>query len=83
MAFYFEEKVLLALPLLIPIGIWAVLNFKRLYFFLLALIPLSIEFDVTESLATDLPTEPLMAGFLLIALFYLIRNARKVDFSSY
>ena len=81
MAFYFEEKVLLALPLLIPIGIWAVLNFKRLYFFLLALIPLSIEFDVTESLATDLPTEPLMAGFLLIALFYLIRNARKVDFS--
>lgn len=79
--FYFEQKVLLALPFTLPIGIWAIQNFKSLYFFLLALIPLSIEFDVTESLATDLPTEPLMAGFLLLGLFYALRHARKIDFS--
>lgn len=79
--FYFEQKVLLALPFTIPLGIWAVQNFKSLYFFLLALIPLSIEFDVTESLATDLPTEPLMAGFLLIALLFGLRHLRKIDFS--
>ena len=81
LGFYFDQKVLLAFPFIAPLSVWAIVNFKSLYFFLLALIPLSMEFDVTESLATDLPTEPLMAGFLLIALLYLIRHARKIDFS--
>ena len=79
--FYFEQKVLLALPFAMPLSVWAIQNFKSLYFFLLAWIPLSIEFDVTASLATDLPTEPLMAGFLLIALFYGLRHVRRIDFS--
>ncbi|MCD8528593.1 MAG: hypothetical protein LRY27_01095 [Chitinophagales bacterium] len=48
---------------------------------MLALIPLSIEFDVSAGLATDLPTEPLMAGFLLLSLFYLFKNANRIDFS--
>ena len=64
-----------------PLSVWAIQNFKSLYFFLLAWIPLSIEFDVTDNLATDLPTEPLMAGFLLIALFYGLRHVRRIDFS--
>lgn len=81
MGFYFNQKVLLAIPFVVPIMLWAVVNFKSLYFVLLALIPLSIEFDVTENLATDLPTEPLMAGFLLIALFYLLKHAKRIDFS--
>lgn len=63
------------------VALWAIVNFKSLYFALLALIPLSIEFDVTESLATDLPTEPLMAGFLLIGFAYLLFNAKKIDFT--
>ncbi len=79
--FYFEQKLLLALPFVAIVAVWGIVNFKSLYFFLLALIPLSIEFDVSESLATDLPTEPLMAGFLLIGLFYLLRNAKQLDFS--
>lgn len=69
------------MPFALLIAVWGIINFKTLYFFLLALIPLSIEFDVSESLATDLPTEPLMAGFLLLGLFYFFRNARKIDFS--
>ena len=72
---------MLALPFAVLVALWGIVNFKTLYFALLALIPLSIEFDVTESLATDLPTEPLMAGFLLIGLFYLLFNAKKIDFS--
>ena len=79
--FYFEQKALLALPFVALVALWSIVNFKTLYFALLAVIPLSIEFDVTESLATDLPTEPLMAGFLLISLFYLLFNAKKIDFS--
>ena len=71
----------MALPFVALVALWSIVNFKTLYFALLAVIPLSIEFDVTESLATDLPTEPLMAGFLLISLFYLLFNAKKIDFS--
>lgn len=80
-SFYFEQKALLALPFVAIVAIWAIVNFRSLYFFLLALIPLSIEFDVSEGLATDLPTEPLMLGFLLITLSYLLQNAKKIDFS--
>ncbi|MCB9256260.1 MAG: O-antigen ligase family protein [Chitinophagales bacterium] len=80
-AFYFEQKALLALPFVALLGLWAIVNFRTLYFFLLALIPLSIEFDVSEGLATDLPTEPLMMGFLLISSAYLLQNLRKIDFS--
>lgn len=70
-----------ALPFGALVALWGIVNFKTLYFALLALIPLSVEFDVTESLATDLPTEPLMSGFLLIGVFYLLFNAKKIDFS--
>lgn len=79
--FYFEQKALIILPFAAFVALWGIVNFKSLYFFLLALIPLSIEFDVSESLATDLPTEPLMVGFLLIGIFYLLYNAKKIDFS--
>lgn len=79
-AFYFNEKVLMVLPFIVPIVVWGVVNFKSLYFFLLALIPLSVEVNVTSSLGTDIPTEPLMALFLCLTLFYVLNNLKKVDF---
>ena len=79
--FYFSQKALIILPFIGFVALWGIVNFKSLYFLMLALIPLSIEFDVSDSLATDLPTEPFMVGFLLIGIFYLLYHAKKIDFT--
>lgn len=80
-AFYFDEKVLAVVPFSIIVLMWGIVNFKILYFFLLALIPLSIEVDVAQGLGTDIPTEPLMVIFLCLTLFYVLNNLKKIDFS--
>jgi len=77
----FHQKVLLVVPAVFPLIYLAIADFKKIYFSLLFLIPLSFEFQVTESLGTDLPTEPLMVGLMLTLVFYYIKNARKIDFS--
>jgi len=79
--FYWDQKVLIFAPFIAFVAIWSIVNFKSLYFLMLALIPLSIEFDIGTTLATDLPTEPFMIGFLLVTIFYLLHNAQKIDFT--
>lgn len=81
LGFHYEQKIFLALPFVIPIVYLGVTDFKKFYYTLLFFIPLSTEIDVTESLGTDLPTEPLMVGLMLLVLFYLIKNIQKIDFS--
>ena len=81
LGFYFNQKVFFAVPAIFPLAYLAVTDFKKIYFALLFLIPLSIEFQVTESLGTDLPTEPLMVCLMLAIILYLIKNAKKIDFS--
>ena len=81
LSFVFHQKVLLAIPAIIPLAYIAISDFKKIYFALLFLIPLSFEFQVTESLGTDLPTEPLMVGLMITLVFYFIANAKKIDFS--
>jgi len=80
-AFVLHQKVLLIIPVIFPLVYLAISDFKKIYFSLLFLIPLSLEFQVTESLGTDLPTEPLMIGLMLTLVFYFIKNAKDIDFS--
>lgn len=81
LAFHFQQKAFFAIPAFIPLVYIAITDFKKIYFALLFLIPFSIEYQVTESLGTDLPTEPLMIGLMLALLLYLIKNAKKINFS--
>lgn len=81
LGFYFNQKALFVIPAVFPLVYLAITDFKKIYFALLFLIPLSIEFQVTESLGTDLPTEPLMIGLMLALILYFIKNAKKIDFS--
>lgn len=69
------------MPAVFPLVYLAIVDFKKIYFALLFLIPLSVEFQLTESLGTDLPTEPLMLGLMLTLIFYYIKNINKIDFS--
>lgn len=77
-AFYFEQKLLFVIPAVVVFTLIAIQNYRFIYFFLLALIPLSIEFDVTSSLATDLPTEPLMVSLLGIVCLLVAKNIKNI-----
>ncbi len=71
LALHFDFMPLAAAPALVP-AVWLGLsNFSFLYFVLLFSLPLSMEFNFTPSLGTDLPSEPLMVGLMLITIFYL------------
>ncbi len=65
----FHQKLLLVLPFAALAGFAFGLNLRFLFFALLFTLPLSTEFEVTATLSTDLPDEPLMlllAGSLLV-----------------
>lgn len=74
-----ENPVFAAIPAGIWIGIWAAIDFKRLFYLLLFFLPLSIEFNITPSLGTDLPTEPLMVGLFLILIFYTASRLHQLN----
>ncbi|RXK60868.1 O-antigen ligase domain-containing protein [Lacibacter luteus] len=64
-----DQKLLLVLPFAVLGSIAFGLNIRFLFFALLFAIPLSTEFEVTATLSTDLPDEPLMlllAGSLFV-----------------
>jgi len=83
LAFYFEFKPLLLAPALIP-AVWLGVNdFPQLYYILLFFLPLSMEFSFTPSLGTDLPSEPLMIGLMLVTIFYLIKNQNALPQAYY
>lgn len=63
----------LLIPFVAAILLLPFYNFKAFYWLFLFSVPLSAEIQLNSSLAITLPDEPLMAGLLLITVFYLIR----------
>ena len=57
----------------------AIVDFKILYFLMLACIPLSTEVELPGGLATDLFSEPLMWLLTLAGVVWLLRNGSKLD----
>lgn len=82
LAAFFAELYYLAL---IPFGLIVVYlgitNFRILYYLLLFSIPISIEFSFSNSLATDLPDEPLMIGLMLITFVFIFSNYKSIPTS--
>jgi O-antigen ligase len=56
----------------------AVVDFKKIYFLMLATIPISIEFEI-GSFGTDLPSEPLILLLFLISIVWFFKNWREID----
>ncbi len=69
-------------PYLIPFAFlfawFAFFDFKKIYFLLIGLIPLTREFSLSGSLALDIPGEPVLIILMFIFLFHLIKN-KKYD----
>lgn len=76
-----EEYLLAGLPLVFILGFQTLVDFRKVYFILLACIPISTEFNFTPSLGTDLPTEPLIVGLTLTYILYFFKNPNRLRVS--
>jgi len=79
--FWFNQILLLLLPAAILVAAVALINFKVLFYLLIISIPFSIAYFFPGGIALNLPTEPLLAGFLLLVPFYFLLNQdqRSID----
>jgi O-antigen ligase len=75
-AFALRQYLLLVVPVVILFGYVALIDFKKIFFLLLFLLPLSTEVEI-GSFGTDLPTEPLMVALLFI---FIVFAAAKPHF---
>ncbi|MBK6947279.1 MAG: O-antigen ligase family protein [Haliscomenobacter sp.] len=69
-------------PLLLLLVIWTLVDTKKVFFLLMACIPISTEVVLPNGFGTDLPTEPLTVGLMLVALaLFLWRMPRLKGFT--
>ncbi|GJM35825.1 MAG: hypothetical protein DHS20C18_48260 [Saprospiraceae bacterium] len=65
-----EWYFLAGIPAFLILIYISIVDFRKVFYLLLACIPLSMEYYLPNGFGTDLPTEPLMVGLMLIALLY-------------
>lgn len=62
-------------PAVLLLIAWTIVDYRAIFFVLLACIPLSTEVVLPNGFGTDLPTEPLIIGLMLVAvILFLSRN---------
>jgi len=73
-----DAYFLFGLPVLY-LGIFlAIVDFRKIFYLLLATIPLSTELNLPGGFGTDFPSELLVIGLMGIYLLYFIRNGQKL-----
>lgn len=70
---------LAALPALVLLAYFTMVDFRKLFFILLAFIPLSTEIYLPNGFGTDLPTEPLIVGLMGVYLIYVFRHSERME----
>lgn len=75
----FEAWWLAGVPAALLVVWLTVVDFRRVYFLMLACIPLSIEMELPGGLGTDLPSEPLMWLLTLASVVWFLRHWHTVD----
>lgn len=76
---YTEFYLLAALVPFMLLVYVTIADFRLIYYLLLAVIPLSIEVTLPGGFGTDLPTEPLMVGLMLVFFGFVISSPKKFD----
>ena len=74
-----EAWWLIGIPAALLVGWLTIVDFRRVYFLMLACIPLSIEMELPGGLGTDLPSEPLMWLLTAVAVTWFLRHWNTVD----
>lgn len=58
-----------------------VVDYPKLYYFLLLVLPISFEFKVTRSLALNLPSEPIMVFLFLLLLVLWVKDRNLISWA--
>lgn len=74
-----EVYIASVLPLLFIFGLFIIKYFRQAYLLLWAVIPLSIEYELSSSLATDLPTEPYIVLLMGLTIIYYLANPQQLN----
>jgi len=74
-----EMYFLAGLPAVIIIAYLAIVDFRKLFFLLLICVPLSTEIVLPNGFGTDLPTEPLMIGLMMVYFLYVLKNGVQLS----
>ncbi len=77
-----EMYFLAGIPAFLLLVFISIVDFKKVFFLLFFCIPLSTEIELPGGFATDLPSEPLMVGLMLLYLLFVLRSVKniKTDF---
>lgn len=75
---YFATPVPLLLPIALAFTFQLLVDYEKIYLLLFLCLPISTEVFITEHLATDLPTEPLIVGLMLLYFLIIIVNPKKL-----
>jgi O-antigen ligase len=67
---------LAGIPALALYGYLAVVDFKKIFFLLLAFLPLTVEVWLPNGVVTDLPTEPMMVSMMVIYFLYVLKRGK-------
>ncbi len=74
-----EIYLLAAIPLIFLLAYTTIADYRTVYLLMLACLPLSTEFYFPNGLATDLPTEPIIIGLMLVFLFLVLYEQNIVE----
>ncbi|BDS14517.1 O-antigen ligase family protein [Aureispira anguillae] len=78
-AIFFETPIPFLIPIALAFVFQVLVDYEKIYFLLFMSIPLSTEVFLTDHLATDLPTEPLIVGLMLIYFFVVLTNPMSIN----
>ena len=70
---------LAAIPAVLLFVYIAVVDFKKIFFLLFALLPLTVEVWLPNGTVTDIPTEPMQVLLMGIYFLYVLKNGKKLD----
>ncbi len=74
-----EMYYLAGIPAFLLLAYLTIVDFRKTFLLLLACIPLSTELLLPNGFGTDLPTEPLMVGLMLVGFLYVLRHGKETD----
>jgi O-antigen ligase len=64
----------MAIPAVLLLAFVAITDYRSLFFLLLACLPFSVEYQFPNGFGTDLPTEPLIVGLMLLYFLSLFKK---------
>ncbi len=79
LAIILEQFVLFAIPMMVIVGYIAIVDFKKLFYWMLFLIPFSNSFALPGGMSLDLPAEPFIVALMFIFGLFSLVNWRKFD----